>query len=337
MLTNTAYFLKADGFTANFGTAPNGGETLTPDGCWKTVVFDHAVDAKIAINGAVVPDITEPFVALEGLVFTLTGADSGPYDVYVDEIKNGDVVIEDFESYAAGAASSFAAPTGTTFPNPTATYLSEPNSSLVTTDKAFSGSKSLRIQWQWSDAESTRWAHILMNNTAGKVYPMIDVTKPVTIRYLVLPAGQSAANLSFTTVPANQTKGIGQSVTFTVTPAGSGPFTYEWSKDGTPTGDTGATLTKSGLQLGDTGVYSVKVTGGGCEAVLSAKLTVTEVVTPPTISYTVAAGKIKLTWAGSFKLEKTTTLGTGWAEVPGAVSGFEETMGAQPTFFRLVQ
>ncbi len=340
LLTNITYFLKATGFTSGFATAPVGGEMLTPGSCWQTVTFNHAVDPTLSATGSYTDPNTDAYAALEGLVFGLGGADSGPYDIYVDEIKNGDVVIENFEGYAPGTVGSFLAPSEAASPNPTSTYLSSPNSSLISQANVFEGTNALRIQWQWTEASDIRWAHILLNNTnSGKVYPMVNVTNPITIRYLVLPVGESASKLYFQTAPANQTKAINQSVTFTVQPVGTGPFTYEWLYEGTTIpNETGSSYTKSNLQLTDSGTYSVKVTGGtGCQATLAARLTVTEVVTPPTLKWTVSGGKITLTWDGTFTLQRTTSLSGDWTDV-SSTSGYQETMSsALPAFFRLKQ
>jgi hypothetical protein len=340
MLTNTTYFLKATGFTSGFGTAPLGGEILAPGTCWQTVTFDHAIDPTLAANGSYTTPNADPFAALEGLMFAIQDADSGPYDVYIDQILNGDVIIEDFEGYIPGTANTFTAPNQAASPNPASTYLSAPNSSLIAQNNVFEGTNSLRIQWQWTEASDIRWAHILANNTnSGKVYPQIDVSKPITIRYLVLPVGETTNRLFFQSVPASQTKSIGQSVTFSVQPVGDGPFTYEWQHEGNPIeGATGSSYTRSNLQLGDAGNYSVIVTGStGCTATHKAKLTVLEVVPQPTLNFSVSAGQITLTWEGNFTLERATAITGPWTDV-SVTSGYQESLSSSATrFFRLRQ
>jgi hypothetical protein len=55
-----------------------------------------------------------------------------------------------------------------------------------------------------------------------------------------------------------------QSRTFTIQPAGVGPFTYQWTKDGNPLpGATGHTYTIAEVTPADYGVYSVLVTANG--------------------------------------------------------------------------
>lgn len=341
LLTNTTYFLKASGFTSGFGTAPLGGEVLFPGSCWQTVTFDHALDPTLTSNGSSTAANTDPFAAIEGLIFALEDADSGPYDIYVDYIANGSVVIEDFEGYTPGTASTFVAPNQASSPNPASTYLSSPNSTVVSQENVFEGTNALRIQWQWAEASNIRWAHVLANNPdSGKVYPQVDVSKPITIRYLVLPVGETTNRLYFQTVPVSQTRTPGQSVTFSVQPLGDGPFTYQWLYEGNPIPDAtdSNSYTKSNLQLEDSGAYSVMVFGGsGCTATLTATLTVSEVVQPPTLNFSISGGQIILTWEGQFTLERATDVTGAWTEV-SSTSGYPEDLNSSPTrFFRLRQ
>lgn len=341
-LTN-AYMLKATGLISAFGTAPTGGETLSPDQCWKTAIFDHAVDPGFTFTGIGLFN-SDPFCALEGLVFSIDDTESGPYNIYVDQIKNGDTVIEDFEGSAAGVERTFTAPknaTGSTAPSAVSTYLSDPNSSLVSQANAFDGTNSCQIQWQWSDDSNIRWAHIVATNTSGKIYPQLDVTKPITVRYLVLPAGETTNKLHFPVVPVNQTKTTNGTVTFNVTAAGEGPFTYQWQfAAGDISGETLSSYTKSNLQLTDDGVYSVVVTGNGgagCSATTSAKLTVTETVPAPTLNYSVSGGQITLTWTGNFTLQSSTNVLGPWNNIT-TTSGYAESVHSSTAkFFQLHQ
>ena len=66
--------------------------------------------------------------------------------------------------------------------------------------------------------------------------------------------------------PRSRRSGVGDTVTFTVDAAGSPPLTFAWSKDNLPLTDGGrvsgsrtAALTLTGVQFGDTGVYTVRV------------------------------------------------------------------------------
>ena len=284
----------------------------------------------------------DPFCALDAIVFAINDSpDSGPYDIYVDQIKNGDVVIEDFESYAEGTTNRFSAPRNQPqFPNPNTTYLAGPNSSLISTNNAFDGTKSLRIRWQWNGISSARWARIQANATSGKNYPQLDTSKPITIRYLILPVGETTNQLHFATYPVNQTKTTNETAVFTAAAAGVGPFTYQWSFQGAPIdGATGSSYTKSNVQLSDTGIYSVLLTssgGAGCSASTEAKLTVTEFVPPPTITYTWNGTTFVLNWSGLFNLESKTNLSNAsWTSVGVSTGPYNVPLTSGATFYRL--
>src|SRR5258707_1283369 len=60
----------------------------------------------------------------------------------------------------------------------------------------------------------------------------------------------------------SQTNCPGTTVSFSTVAHGTGPFTYQWVKDGTPIGnETDATLTRSNITPANGGSYSVEVTG----------------------------------------------------------------------------
>lgn len=68
-------------------------------------------------------------------------------------------------------------------------------------------------------------------------------------------------------VLAGQAAVVGQNVTFTETPTGTGPFTYQWQFDGTPLtnsshvgGATGNVLSITNVTSADAGTYTVNVT-----------------------------------------------------------------------------
>ncbi len=286
-LTNN-YFLSATGLRAGYNTAPLGGRSIPAGACWYTATFDHAGDAGLYATSGVLFTNTDRFCALEGLVFSIDDTDSGPYDIYVDLIMNGDVVIEDFEGYDAGAEVTFSAPNAAGTPTPALTYLSAPNSSAVSQNYAFEGTNSCRIQWQFGDTNNTRWAHILANGAAGKRYPQLDISKPITVRYLVLPPGVTTDHKFSGTV--SQITGhtpayLTGSNNLTVTVAGPASYTYQWSWNEIPIPDA----TTSSLGIGiyglspiENGVYSVAVSDGTCTEIRSATVTVIDPV--PTIT-----------------------------------------------------
>ncbi len=71
----------------------------------------------------------------------------------------------------------------------------------------------------------------------------------------------TAGTPTFASQPASQTATSGQQVTFTANPSGSGPFTYQWLKNGTDIpGATGSTYSISSVSSSDYGNYLVVVT-----------------------------------------------------------------------------
>jgi hypothetical protein len=300
-LTNL-YFLKASGLASGFNTAPTGGAELTPGICWQTVTFQNVLDDAILPNSAAHFTNYDAWCALEGLIFSIsqTVPDSGPYEIYVDQIMNGDVLIEGFEGYTNGAVVMFNTPNASPTPNPAVTYLTDPNDATVSSLNAAEGTNSLRIRWQFKDNNTARWAHIRANAGTGKFYPQLDATKPITIRYLVLPVGSANAELSLPVVPQSQTKTVGQSVTFSVTAAGTPPYSYQWHKDGVDiSGADADSYTIPSVALSDAGAYSVTVQDPFCTLTSPAAILTVNVPTAPvtitgiagtTLSYTGGAG-----------------------------------------------
>lgn len=63
--------------------------------------------------------------------------------------------------------------------------------------------------------------------------------------------------------PTSRTVSVGDSVVFTVVATGSGPFIYQWQKEGEPVGDNATKLTIASATADDAGVYIVKVSNDG--------------------------------------------------------------------------
>jgi uncharacterized protein (TIGR02597 family) len=88
-----------------------------------------------------------------------------------------------------------------------------------------------------------------------------------TIRYdMVTVYGDALIPPTIATPPQSQTKNAGDIVTFTVTPAGSAPFTYKWRRNGSPLTDAGnisgsanLVLTIANAGSADVASYSVIV------------------------------------------------------------------------------
>ncbi|MBI5432499.1 MAG: immunoglobulin domain-containing protein, partial [Planctomycetes bacterium] len=104
---------------------------------------------------------------------------------------------------------------------------------------------------------------------------------------------------------ANQAACPGGSASFSTTAGGTGPFTYQWEKDGAPIGGANtSSLALSNVQAGDAATYSVVVTGACGSIEPSATLT----VDTPTSATTPAEQTICPGGGASFA---TTASGTG--------------------------
>ncbi len=283
----TPYWLKATGTVGGASaTAPVGGQELIPDQCWELVTFNWAADPGRNWQANTALTDTDPYAALESLAIAIDATDSGPYDIYVDEIKNGDTVIEDFEGYTNGAPNvTFVAPNVATLPIPGTTFLDSPNSSTISQNHVYSGTNACRIQWQFKDTNPVRWARVLAAASIGKKYPQLDTSKPVSMRILVLPVGVATDHVFNGTVSeiTNSTPAYTTGTnTMGVTVTGSGSYTYQWSFGGNQIfGATSATYSAgdpSGLTSADNGVYSVTVGDGTCNETHSLKLVVVDPV-----------------------------------------------------------
>ncbi len=283
----TTFHVKCTGLAGSSATAPVGGAVLTPGSCWQTITFDFATDPMRNWQANTAYTSPNPYCLLDAISFAIdsTTPDSGPYDIYVDLIKNGDTVIEDFEGWNAGDGVMFTTPNVPSFPGPTTTYLETPNSALVSQANAYEGTNSCRIRWQWKTTDTIRWARVLASRPNGATYPQLDMSKPVTVRLLVLPVGETAGKLGVGAVPS-QTKAPGESVTFSVTATGVGPFTYQWKKDGSPVGTDSSSYTIGSVSAGDAGTYTVTVDNADCEAIESSPAVLT-VSAPPVEAVTI--------------------------------------------------
>ncbi|MCE9593411.1 MAG: immunoglobulin domain-containing protein [Planctomycetes bacterium] len=77
------------------------------------------------------------------------------------------------------------------------------------------------------------------------------------------------------TSPSNQTVCAGSTANFATTASGTGPFTYQWKKDGSPIGGaTSSSYSLANAQAGDAGTYSVLVTGACGSTEPAATLTI---------------------------------------------------------------
>ena len=128
-----------------------------------------------------------------------------------------------------------------------------------------------------------------------------------------------------TAQPVAQTVIEGGAATFTVVASGTATLTYQWRKDGAAvSGATGATLTLSGAKPADAGAYSVLVGNAfGSTVSASALLTVTVVITPPTITTQPAGRTVPTGDPATFTVVATGTepLAYQWRKAGTAIAG----------------
>ncbi len=109
----------------------------------------------------------------------------GPHDIYIDTIKNGTTVFYNMEPAPAGTTDyAIRAPgfSGSTSGN----LAGAPNSAVIANNAAYEGTKSMRVQWAWNGTVNTKWLRL---TTSGVGNPQVNVTDPITIRFLYLPDG----------------------------------------------------------------------------------------------------------------------------------------------------
>lgn len=152
--------------------------------------------------------------------------------------------------------------------------------------------------------------------------------------------------------PTNQTVGIGSNLTFTVTATGLPAPSLQWLKNGTNlVGQTNMTLNLNGVQLADTGTYSVVVSNSaGVTSSSNAMLTVNSVVNtmPTNLSMTISGNGLQFSWPADhlgWRLQYQINavnqgLGADWLDWPGSTNVFQTNIVINPTtgstFFRLV-
>ncbi len=271
------YFLGASTLLSG---SPAQGAVLTPSTCWQTVSFtrgdtNNPIDPSILWAGSGPAVIGGKYGALDGLAIACQG-DPGPVDIYIDRLENGtNGVVQDWEGAPAGqSAYGFSQPSfsGTTSGN----MLTAPNQSAVSTNGiAYDGTKSCRVQFQFTDGLSNRWIRLVTANATPVQNPQLDLDQPISLKILVLPAGSSLPHTFNGTVSAITNSPLYSStdVTLGVTTTG-GPFTYQWNYNGNAiTDETNRSLTLTNFSVANNGIYRLDINDGTCTDVRVASIT----------------------------------------------------------------
>lgn len=177
-------------FTLLSGSCPEQGVILEPSTEWQTISFSRDTDGAVSWFGTPASPgmVSGDFGGIDGIAFACEG-DSGPFDIYIDDLANGtNGVFQDFEAAEAGAVDfGFRAPSfsGTTSGN----LLSAPNIAQVTSAAAFSGSKSLRVRWQFTTPALNRWLRLVTAGAIPVANPQVDLNEPISFKILIPPPG----------------------------------------------------------------------------------------------------------------------------------------------------
>ncbi len=144
------------GATSVVSGAPQGTQYL-PGPAWQSLtVSDLSPIQGFTGNGV----LDETTVVLEHLAIAADPAnlDTGPYEMYIDNVTNGATVIEDFQAAAPGDQVLFRQPSysGTTDRD----ILTPPNLSEVDGSVGDASSQSERIEWQFYDEDPSRWVRL---------------------------------------------------------------------------------------------------------------------------------------------------------------------------------
>lgn len=179
----TAGQLECLGAAEKLSGSPQGKPvTVSPN--WQTLTFTPGVDPTTPGGLVGTGDqalATSGFGVLESLVISAEplANETGPYTLYIDNIKNGDTVIEGFET----GRLLFKQPTysGSTSAN----LIIPPNTFGISTTQGENSAQSGVVNWQFIDEGDGRWIRL---TTFGQ-NPEVDLSQPITISFLLLPAG----------------------------------------------------------------------------------------------------------------------------------------------------
>jgi len=172
-------------FTDDFWTGWAGGNTVTPT----VVQTGNSIMWNPTVGNA--NNIAGTWGVLEAIAFASADeTDSGPFDIYIDNLASGSSgVFQDFEGFVAGTGAGvvFNQPSysGTTSGN----ILTLPNEANISNAAADTGTKSIRVRWQFTSGATNLWMRFNTFQTSVMRSPQVNLDEPISFRILIQPVG----------------------------------------------------------------------------------------------------------------------------------------------------
>lgn len=136
-----------------------------------------------------VNDLQGQWGVLDAIAFAIEDlSDTGPYDIYIDNLKNGTTVFQTFEN-AVGNTSDYGFRIPGNSGSTSGNLLAAPDSSRISVRAADTGFKSVHIKFQWNGTNDTKWVRLTTSTALGVSNPQINLDDPTSLRILYLPAG----------------------------------------------------------------------------------------------------------------------------------------------------
>ncbi|HEX5222099.1 MAG TPA: hypothetical protein VFZ59_21225 [Verrucomicrobiae bacterium] len=183
---NFAGFTEYQDVTANSLTDTNGGWTLGDTVTPTSSQTGPSVQWNPTLSNT--NNLPGEWGILESINFAIhSPEDTGPFDVYIDNIENGTTVFQTFEEAPAKTTDyGFRQPSFSS--TTTGSILTAPNVGEISNAAANSGSKSFHVRFQWNGTNASKWLRL---TTSGVNNPQINLNEPLSFRLLMLPVGDS--------------------------------------------------------------------------------------------------------------------------------------------------